>query len=193
MLKIASAKSNPPVEDFVSMYIPAFRTMSTHRQEAIHIIHMTGFVAILHIPTSVDKWKSVEFNIICIQCVIRLKLAFRQLLTKRKLRLALIRFQRMFRRKNKFLYHAINKIQFIYRIYISKKILKKLRREYKSIICIQCAYRLYRAKICVMNKLSVETMVVLKCSSFVVNHEPEKCLEHREQTFWMADSPDMAG
>lgn len=179
--------------DFISMYIPAFRSKSVHRQQAIHIIHSTGFSGLLHIPTTIDKWKSVEYHVIVIQCAMRRKLAYYIFLKKRRLHLALVRFQRMCRRKNKYITRAISKIQFIYRIYKSKRILRRLKLEHKSIIKIQCAYRLHRAKMRVMNIRSVETMVVLKCSSFVLNHEPEKCLEHRPHTFWMADSHDMAG
>ena len=39
---------------------------------------------------------------------------------------------------------------------------------------------------------SVDKLSVLKATPSLLYNEPEKCLEHRSDTFWIAESPDKA-
>lgn len=119
-----------------------------------------------------------------------------------------VKMQRRFRRKRFFIQRAAFRIQCLIRLIRSKKRARLMKLEKDSAIIIQCAYRCHLARICDMNLHSVDKMVVLHHSSAgkyvfhntndnddlrsVPDHGPEKCLEHRDWTYWIADSKDVA-
>ena len=61
-------------------------------------------------------------------------------------------------------------------------------RERRAAIICQCAYRSYIARSKLFDLICVSELSVLRCSSSAPFHGPEKALEHREDTFWIAES-----
>jgi hypothetical protein len=179
-----------PDKDFASMFLPSFRTIGYQKQKAVELILITPYTITCHMSSCIKKRQSVDYTVTIIQCAFRMYSA-RKIQRRLKVSLiSLIRFQRIFRKKHKRLFKAAYTIQSLYRLVHAKLTVRRMKREYLSALCIQCAYRCHLAYVASMNKRSVDRIVILKCSSYVPNYEPQKCLEHREQTFWMTDSPD---
>jgi hypothetical protein len=68
-----------------------------------------------------------------------------------------------------------------------------LRRERNAALVLQCSYRSYMARSKHFDLRCVAELAVLKSSPEAVPlHGPEKALEHRDDTFWIAESNERA-
>ena len=54
-------------DDFVGVYFPQFDSCGTHRAKAIVIFNDTPHFATMHIPSSIMKRETVNFNVVTIQ------------------------------------------------------------------------------------------------------------------------------
>ena len=68
---------------------------------------------------------------------------------------------------------------------------KTTRKEHGS-LCIQCAFRCYRARCKAFDKRCVTAVSVLKYSSAIPFHGPAKALEFRMMNFWMSNSAKLS-
>lgn len=182
--------SNP--EEFVSVYFPSFDPVRFHRREAIDLCMKHNHRAILYLSSAVFMRKTVEYNIITIQCMQRQRLARAEYRKMLRVRRAVLMFQKAFRRRYERLHKAAITVTSLFRMISAKRLTKNLTREFRSASTIKGAYRCYRARCKLFDRRCVEKLSVLKYSSAVPMHGADKCLEHRSDTFWIAESNEFA-
>eukprot|EP01038_Epipyxis_sp_PR26KG_P006206 gene6206-8548_t len=176
-------------EDFVSAFLPPFRPVSFHRVKAIELNSKYCHLGSFHIETSIDMRGSVDFTVITIQCMVRQRKARRQYLFMLRIHRAFSLFQKIFRKRYEKLHNASRRIITLFKLAKSKKLVNFLRLERNSAMIIQNSYRCYRARSLLFDSRCVKKLAVLKCTTpHVAFHGPEKCLEHRSDTFWIAES-----
>ena len=194
-LQGAASGEEPDVkrDDFVSVFLPPFDPVRTHRAEALELFRKAPFTAVLHLPTSVEMRASVDYNIITLQCFQRQRLARKERDKMLAVHKAIALFQRIFRRRYERFHTASVRIISIFRMLHAKRRTAVLQKERRSAMCIQNSYRCYLARSAWFNLRCVEKLSVLKSSPESVDlHGPEKALEHREDTFWIARSNERA-
>lgn len=180
-------------KDFVSVYLPPFEPTKVHRRAAIERCNKITHLAILHLPTAVRMRGSVDYNVSTIQCLQRQRLARREREKLIRVHKSIALFQRIFRRRYEVFFKASVKISTLFRMNRAKKRTAILRKEYNAALTLQCAYRCYVARSKHFDRRCVAELAVLKSSPEAVPlHGPEKALEHREDTFWIAESNERA-
>jgi hypothetical protein len=189
------ALPEPLVEskDFVSLYLPPFEPSKYHRRAAIERVNKVTHTAVMHIPTAVDLRASVDYNVSTIQCLQRQRLARKEKEKLIRVHKAIALFQRIFRRRYEVFTIASVRISSLFRKIRATLRTNILRREFNGALTIQCAYRGYVARSVAFDHRCVKELSVLKSSpESVPLHGPEKVLEHREDTFWIAESHEKA-
>lgn len=179
-------------DEFVAVFLPTFQPVAVRRAKAIEQFHKFNHTAILHLPTSVSLRESVHYLITTIQCAQRQRVARQQYAKMLRVHKAIALFQKIFRRRYERQHKAAVKIIALFRMVRAKKRTRKQRLEKQSAILMQCAYRSFKARSAMFDLRSVEKLSVLRSTDSVPLHGAEKCLEHRSDTFWVADSPDKA-
>lgn len=180
-------------KDFVSVFLPTFEPSKLHRRAAIDRCNKTPHLAVLHLPDSVQMRGSVNFNVCTIQCLLRQRIARRQREKLIRVHKAIALFQRIFRRRYEVFFNASVMVSSLFRMIRAKGRTGILRRERNAAVVLQCSYRSYVARSQHFDRRCVAELSVLKCTpSSVEHHGPEKALEHRGDTFWIAESPDKA-
>lgn len=176
-------------KDFVSAYLPPFNPLAVHRKQAVEQCSQTSHTVVLHLPTSVAMRESVEYNISTIQCFIRQRRARAEYRKRLRVHKAIALFQRRFRKRYEVFHKAANMISSLFRLAFAKKHTSLVRKERNAALRLQMAYRCYTARTVAFDLRSVEKLSVLKSQpESVPLHGPERCLEHREDTFWIAES-----
>lgn len=180
-------------KDFVSVFLPHFEPTKFHRRAALERLNKVQHLAILHLPTSVEMRRSVDFNVTTIQCLQRQRLARQERDKLIRVHKAIALFQRIFRRRYEIFFRASVAISSLFRMIRAKVRTGILRRERNAAMVLQCSYRSYVARSAMFDRRCVAELAVLKSSpSSVPLHGPEKALEHREDTFWIAESNERA-
>jgi hypothetical protein len=180
-------------KDFVQVYLPPFEPSKLHRRAAIERCNRYIHLAVLHLPTSVSMRGSVDFNISTIQCLQRQRLARREREKLIRVHKAIALFQRIFRRRYEVFFRSSVAISTLFRMIRAKRRTAILRREREAAVVLQCAYRCYVARSRHFDRRCVGELAVLKSSPEAVPmHGPEKVLEHRDDTFWIAESNERA-
>ncbi len=178
--------------DFVSVYLPPFRTLTTHRREAVELCKKFEHLAIMHLPTSIELRKSVDRNVTVIQCAQRCRVARAAHAKMLRVLKAIALFQRIFRRRYELLHSAAVIIASLFRLIVATKRVRKMSLERSSALKIELAYRCYLARCDMFDRRCVTKLSVLKSSPSVAFHGPDKALEHRSDTFWLAESSEKA-
>lgn len=179
-------------DEFVSVFLPTFQPIAVRRAKAIEQFHRYNHTAVLHLPSSVSLKKSVHYLVTTIQCAQRQRVARMQYAKMLRVHKAIALFQKIFRRRYERQHKAAVKIIALFRMIKSKKKTNKQRVEKKSAIIIQCAYRSFKARSAMFDLRSVEKLSVLRSTDSLPLHGAEKSLEHRSDTFWVAESCDKA-
>lgn len=180
-------------KDFLSAFLPPFEPSKMHRRGAIDRCNRVPHLAVLHLPTSVQMRGSVDFNVCTIQCLVRQRAARRERDKLIRVHKAIALFQRIFRRRYEIIYQASVQVSSLFRMIRAKKRTGILRRERNAAVIMQCSYRCYVARSRHFDRRCVAELSVLKSSpESVPEHGPEKALEHREDTFWIAESNERA-
>lgn len=180
-------------KDFVSVFLPTFEPSKMHRRGAVERCSKTPHLAVLHLPTSVEMRGSVDYNVSTIQCLQRQRQARKEKDKLIRVHQAIALFQRIFRRRYEVFYKASVLIATLFRMVRAKFRTAILRREYNAAMVLQCSYRCYVARSQAFDRRCVPDLAVLKSSpESVALHGPEKALEHREDTFWIAESHEKA-
>ncbi len=180
-------------EDFVSVYFPMFQPVAVRKAKAMEMFHRFPHTAILHLPTSIDMRASVNYNITTIQCFIRQRKAKQEYNNMMKVHKAIALFQRIFRRRYERFHKASILIVSLFRMILSKVRVRFLKREKDAAMTIQNSFRCYRARSLAFDLRSVSELSVLKSSPDSAEyHGPERVLEHRSDTFWMANTIEKA-
>ncbi|RYH31301.1 hypothetical protein EON65_02950 [archaeon] len=198
LLEISEGSVNKPEsltnrDDFMSAFIPPFDPVSVHRKEAIEAIAKHEHIGVLHIPTAVNLRKSVDYVITTIQCAQRQRVARAEYKKMLRAYRGIILFQRLFRKRYEVYFRSAVMITSIFRMNFSRKLTAHIRKERNAAVILQCAYRSYVARSMMFDFRSVAKLAVLKSApDSEANHGPEKALEHRSDTFWIANSPDKA-
>ena len=180
-------------KDFLSAFLPPFEPSKMHRRGAIDRCNKVPHLAVLHLPTSVQMRGSVDFNVCTIQCLVRQRAARRERDKLIRVHKAIALFQRIFRRRYEVFYQASVQISSLFRMIRAKRHTGILRRERNAAMIMQCSYRCYVARSRHFDRRCVAELSVLKSSpEHVPEHGPEKALEHREDTFWIAETNERA-
>jgi hypothetical protein len=179
-------------DDFVSVFLPNFQPIAVRRSKAIEQFQRFNHTAVLHLPSSIILKESVHYLITTIQCCQRQKVARQQYSKMLRVHKAIALFQKIFRRRYERQHKAAVKIIALFRMIKAKKKTQKQRIEKKSAIIIQCSYRSFKARSAMFDLRSVEKLSVLKSTDSLPLHGAEKALEHRSDTFWVADSSEKA-
>lgn len=180
-------------KDFLSAYLPAFEPSKMHRRGAIDRCNKTPHLAVLHLPTSVQMRGSVDFNVSTIQCLVRQRKARMERDKLIRVHKAIALFQRIFRRRYEIIFEASVKISSLFRMIRAKRRTRTLQRERNAAMIMQCSYRCYVARSRHFDRRCVAELSVLKSSpESVPLHGPDKALEHREDTFWIAETNEKA-
>lgn len=180
-------------KDFISAYFPTFEPSKMHRRGAIDRCNKTPHLAVLHLPTSVQMRGSVDFNVSTIQCLVRQRRARMERDKLIRVHKAIALFQRIFRRRYEIIFEAAVKITSVMRMIRGRKHTRRLRRERNAAMVMQCSYRCYVARSRHFDRRCVAELSVLKTSpESVPMHGAEKALEHREDTFWIAETNEKA-
>jgi len=180
-------------KDFVAVYLPAFLPITLHRKKAIDQCTKFPHLAYLHISSSVYMRKTVDYNIITIQCLQRQRIARKQRDKMIRFHKAIVMFQRLFRTRYEIFGKASIVITSLFRMIKAKNITKILKHEKDATCIIQRSYRCYLSRCKLFDLKCVAEVSVLKYSpSFLISHGPEKALEHRDDTFWIAETIEKA-
>jgi hypothetical protein len=179
-------------DDFISVYLPTFDPVSLHRGKAIEQFNRFNHIAILHLPTSVEKRQSVDFLVTTVQCAQRQRVARGQFVKMLRVHKAIAKFQKIFRRRYELQHRAAVKIVAMFRMVKASKRTGRKRLERNSAVIIQCSYRCFRARSAMFDLRSVQNLSVLRSTESLPLHGAEKSLEHRMDTFWIALSPEKA-
>lgn len=191
--KDLSADSLTVRTDFASFFLPPFEPTKFHRKKAIELINKYTHFAIIHLPTSIEMRGSVDFNITTIQCLQRQRIARKEREKLIRVHKAIALFQRIFRRRYEIFTRSEVRIASVYRMFASRRKTRVLLRERRAATVIAMAWRCSRARFRAFDKRCVDTLSVLKSlPDSVPFHGPEKCLEHHEDTFWIAESNERA-
>jgi hypothetical protein len=178
---------------FASYFLPPFDPVRMHRRGAIDQCNKFTHLAGLHLPTSVQMRGSVDFNISTIQCLQRQRIARREMQKMIRVNKSIAKFQRIFRRRYEIFTRASVQISTLFRMIRAKRGTGILRRERNAALVLQCSYRSYMARSKHFDLRCVAELAVLKSSPEAVPlHGPEKALEHRDDTFWIAESNERA-
>lgn len=180
-------------KDFVAVYFPTFMPTSLHRKQVIERCNKIAHIAYLHIPTSVAMRATVDYNVSTIQCLQRQRLARRARDKMIRVHKAIALFQRIFRMRYEIFHKSSIRISSLFRAIKAKNITAILRRERNAAWKIQSGFRCHIARSIRFDLYCVSELSVLKYSpSFLEFHGPEKALEHREDTFWIAETTERA-
>lgn len=180
-------------KDFVSVYFPTFEPSKMHRRGAVERCNKNPHLAVLHLPTSVEMRGSVDYNVSTIQCLQRQRQARKERDKLIRVHKAIALFQRIFRRRYEVFFKASVLVSTLFRMIRAKFRTAILRRERNAAVLLQCAYRCYVARSKAFDRRCVPDLAVLKSSPESVElHGPEKALEHRDDTFWIAESNEKA-
>ncbi len=178
-------------DDFVQVFLPTFDPVAVRRNKAVELFHKYNHIAVVHLPTSVFMRKSVDYNISTIQCFVRQRKAKQEYQKMLRVHRAISLFQKIFRRRYERLHKAAIHVTSLFRMINAKARVKHLLKEKRAAITIQNSYRCYRARSLLFEFRSVNELSVLKSSpESVDNHGPERVLEHRADTFWIAKSTE---
>eukprot|EP01041_Mallomonas_annulata_P000411 gene411-745_t len=187
--------TNIPIrEDFIECYVPRFTSRNMSLSRLMSTLDVYGsHTAYVNIPTErFMRKKTVEYLVISIQCCMRRYWARAVRRIKNRRMLALIRFQRAFKRHMLFMHKNAKIIQGFFNIIQAKHVVAHIRLERLSALAIQCAFRSWRARMALIDILSVKDITVLKFTSERYLHETDKCLDFRYDTFWMTSSKERA-
>jgi hypothetical protein len=179
-------------EDFVAVFLPQFSPISTHRAEAIEHFTSAPHRATIALTHSIDLRKTVDFNVITIQCAARQKIARNRKEEIIGLHKAFAKLQRRFRARNEVKNKAAMLVTALFHLIHAKFHTRIRRAEVNGSWTIQRAFRCYRARCKAFDRRCVTDLIVLKYSSAVPFHGPAKALEFRYLNFWMTDSPEIA-
>jgi hypothetical protein len=179
-------------EDFLCAFFPSCVPKYLTRKDVLEMVGAVPREGFLHIPTSINKRATVNYAVVMIQCLARQYIANNAKKFLIKIHEAIAKFQRIFRRKNQRQHHMAYIIQAMFYYKIANRTVKIVRLERKSAIMIQCAYRMWLAKIAEMNHRSVPNVRVLKVSSQAPLQGPEYCFDMKGSTFWVAESITIA-
>eukprot|EP01035_Chromulina_nebulosa_P020505 gene20505-26599_t len=191
--ELPPVKAGPERSEFVSVFLPCFNPQNTSRDTALSLLEQHPFLAVLHIPTCVFSRRSVDFAATIIQCLYRQRSARSKFRQMRRVHQSIALFQRIFRRRKEKYQRAAFKITATIRRKIALDVTRLLARELAAAKIIQGAYRCYRARSELFDLICVGELSVLRSPTpFVPSHGPERALEHRSDTFWMAESKEFA-
>ena len=147
-------------DDFVGVYFPQFDSCGTHRAKAIVIFNDTPHFATMHIPSSIMKRETVNFNVVTIQCAIRTKMAHKAKQKILSYHRAFTKLQRIFRRRSETQNKAAMLITAVFHLIHAKVKVETTRKELHGSLCIQCAFRCYRARCKAFDKRCVTAVSV---------------------------------
>eukprot|EP01039_Chlorochromonas_danica_P001031 gene1031-1118_t len=175
--------------DFVSVYLPPFQPLFSRlsRPAAVSLLLRYEHLALLHLPTSVYLNASVNLLVSTVQCAYRQHLARKARKQMIQMLQGIILFQRLFRKRYEVFHRASISIASLFRMIRARRHVGRLLHELHAAQTIQRGFRCYFARCCMFNFRSVAKLSVLKASPpSVERHGPEKCLEHRDDTYWLA-------
>lgn len=180
-------------DDFVQVYLPLFQPVGIRKSKAVELFHKFPHMAYLHLPTSVYLRESVDFNILTIQCWVRQRKAKQEYAKMLRVHKAISLFQKIFRKRYERFHKASIRVASLFRMILAKARVRFLRKERLSAITIQNSYRCYLARSASFELRSVSQLSVLKSSPDSEEfYGPERILEHRPDTFWMAKTTEKA-
>lgn len=170
----------------MGVYVPPFDVVRFHRKEAVELLNKHEHLGAFHLPSSVYMRPTVNYLVTTIQCAFRQRQARKAHQQMLRMQRGIILFQRLFRKRYEVIHRCAVLIISLFRKLHGKKRVAHVRREFRSALCIQSAYRCYRARCMMFDFRSVSLLAVLKSSpESVEGHGPEKALEHRDDTFWI--------
>ena len=181
-------------EDFVSVFLPACRPQFMKRKDVLKNLKATDFRAVICISTDIDLKASAFYYLVTIQCMVRQRLAWKERLKLLKCNEAFAKLQRIFRMRHLKLHISAFKIQAFFHVILAKKRSWFKRREVNSIKTIQRGFRCYRAQMAMIRRRCVPPthINILKKSSEVEFHGPEKLVDFKMHTFYVSESKEEA-
>ncbi|CAM9115659.1 unnamed protein product, partial [Ectocarpus fasciculatus] len=179
-------------EDFAQAHFPSISPKYLTRDEVIEMATETPRTILLYLPTSVSVRETVWNNVIQIQCSVRQRHARDARRFMMKVHKAISTFQRIFRRRFWRQHKAAFFITALFRRITAKKFVGIVRREYKAALCIQGAFRTWKAYLKMIELRSIRSLKILRVSSEVELHEAKFCLDLKSHSFWLSKDPEFA-
>lgn len=174
---------------FLSAFLPPFRTIATRRSMALELLKKWPHSLQLNMATSLLARESVEMTVITVQCAVRQRQARdakRQLL---KTIAALSLFQKIFRRRYEKLHAAARRVTSLFLRLRAAQQTKAIRGEELAARRLQRAVRCFWARCRRFDLSCVSRLSVLRESPEPLpGFGAAKALEHRADTFWMAET-----
>ena len=128
-------------EEYIDVFFPGFKPTLFHRPDAVKLLNTQNHTAILHLASSVYERESVHFTVTTIQCRVRQIFAEKEKKKLIRCSKAIAKFQRIFRMRNQRQQKSAMKVTSFFRMIFSKKRINKIRKEQRSALIIQCAFR----------------------------------------------------
>jgi len=179
-------------EVFVAVFVPMVQGRLVHREQAIEAILKTPHNAVLHLTEAVSTIKSVDQMVVQIQCALRTFFALKAYKMRLKVKHAVIMLQRGFRRRFEKLHRASQIISACLRAKQAKKRTIRQRVEVTSARKMQSCVRIWIAKCRLFDRRCIRRVEVLRANSEVKLHEANKVLDFKSNSFWLADSTEVA-
>ena len=179
-------------DDFVAVFLPAMEPRLLHLEVAIASIQKAPHNAIMHLPTSISVRGSVDMVTTQIQCAVRQMFANKYYKMLLRVRIAVIKLQRAFRRRFEKLHSASLRMSAFFRMLKAVRVMALRRIEVNSATVIQCGVRCWIARTRKFDHMCIKRVSILKCSSSIPDHGPEKLLDFKSHTYWLSDSSELA-
>jgi hypothetical protein len=128
-------------EEYIDVFFPGFKPTLFHRPDAVKLLNTQNHTAILHLASSVYERESVHFTVTTIQCRVRQIFAEKEKKKLIRCSKAIAKFQRIFRMRNQRQQKSAMKVTSFFRMIFSKKRINKIRKDQRSALIIQCAFR----------------------------------------------------
>lgn len=179
-------------DDFVAVFLPSMEPRLLHLEVAIASIQRAPHNAIMHLPSAISVRGSVDMVTTQIQCAVRQMFANKYYKKLLKVRIAVILLQRAFRKRFEKLHSASLRISAFFRLIIANRVTQVRRIEINSAKLIQCGVRCWIARSRKFDLMCIRRASILKFSSAIPDHGPEKLLDFKSHTYWLSDSPERA-
>lgn len=177
---------------FVSVCLPAFDQKLFSHDKLYGKLLECSYHMRLHIPTSINFQRTIDYYATIIQCLIRKQQARRMARFRRIMIRLLLRYKRRFIQRKRTALTILRAFKTNRTRAATKKVIALMRRERLSARIIQCAVRCWFARQVHWQRRRLSTLKIFRFSSEIAPYLAVNAIEEDEEKCWMIDSIDFA-
>ena len=179
-------------EAFVNVIFPSREPTYLKREEVLDMYGDVPREGFLHVESAVNMRASVHLVVVMIQCLARQYFARNARNFLIRIHEAISKFQKIFRRRNMVMHKAASRVQSLFYYIKANRCVSHMRLERQSVLKIQCAFRMWLARLAELDLRTVRKVRVLKSSPSAPLHPPSTVLDCMSYTMWVVESTEKA-